>query len=74
MQPRVHQWHGHSDKINYLSSFRARGLTVNIVLDALLLFCREIDDATPVMLIVFLLFVLPANLDFLQFNSNGKSP
>jgi len=46
---------------------------VNIVLDALLLFCSKIDDATPVMLIVFLLFVLPANLDFLQFNSNGKS-
>lgn len=38
-----------------------------------LLFCSEIDDATPVMLIVFLLFVLPANLDFLQFDSNGKS-
>ncbi|PSN33759.1 Protein I'm not dead yet [Blattella germanica] len=31
----------------------------------------EIDDATPVMLIVFLLFVLPANLDFLQFKANG---
>jgi len=36
------------------------------------LFFSEIDDATPVMLIVLLLFVLPANLDFLQFNSNGK--
>ncbi|PNF25633.1 Protein I'm not dead yet [Cryptotermes secundus] len=34
----------------------------------------EIDDATPVMLIVFLLFVLPANLDFLQFNSSERRP
>lgn len=34
----------------------------------------EIDDATPVMLIVFLLFVLPANLDFLQFNSIERRP
>ncbi|XP_069683308.1 protein I'm not dead yet-like [Periplaneta americana] len=34
----------------------------------------EIDDATPVMLIVFLLFVLPANLDFLRFNSNERRP
>lgn len=34
----------------------------------------EIGDATPVMLIVFLLFVLPANLDFLQFNSNERRP
>ncbi|XP_021940049.1 protein I'm not dead yet-like isoform X2 [Zootermopsis nevadensis] len=34
----------------------------------------EIDDATPVMLIVFLLFVLPANLDFLRFDSNERRP
>ncbi|KAJ9589617.1 hypothetical protein L9F63_017202, partial [Diploptera punctata] len=34
----------------------------------------EIADATPVMLIVFLLFVLPANLDFLRFNSNERRP
>lgn len=34
----------------------------------------QIDDATPVMLIVFLLFVLPANLDFLQFSSSERRP
>ncbi|XP_067015099.2 protein I'm not dead yet [Anabrus simplex] len=32
----------------------------------------EIQDATPVMLAVFLLFVLPSNLDFLRFNSNER--
>nr|CAD7411374.1 unnamed protein product [Timema poppensis] len=33
----------------------------------------EIKDATPVMLVVMLLFILPSNLSFLNyFNSNGK--
>ncbi|GLH10555.1 Protein I'm not dead yet [Gryllus bimaculatus] len=33
----------------------------------------EIQDATPAMLIVFLMFVLPSNLSFLNPNSTGKS-
>ncbi|KAK7790584.1 hypothetical protein R5R35_005949 [Gryllus longicercus] len=34
----------------------------------------EIQDATPAMLIVFLMFVLPSNLSFLNPNSTGVSP
>ncbi|XP_046979334.1 protein I'm not dead yet-like [Schistocerca americana] len=33
----------------------------------------EIEDATPAMLIVFLLFCLPANLNFLKLNKSGDA-
>lgn len=44
-----------------------------MLFNATFLHDREVDDATPAMLIVFLLFVLPAKLNFWCFRDpNGK--